>query len=119
MKRSGGERRRARSRHHAGIGEAADVLRLVRAWLHTNVGLQRQPGFVHVTVRLPLGDITAGQMHVLADLAEAYADGTARLTIGQNVLFRWVKVGALQEFYQRLAGRGPRGRAARIPSPTS
>ena len=75
-------------------------------WLHTNVGLQRQAGFVHVTVRLPLGDMTAGQMHVLADLAEAYADGTARLTIGQNVLFRWVKVGSLQELYQRLQAAG-------------
>jgi sulfite reductase (NADPH) hemoprotein beta-component len=75
-------------------------------WLQTNVGLQRQAGFVHVTVRLPLGDMTAGQMHVLADLAEAYADGTARLTIGQNVLFRWVKVGSLQDLYQRLQAAG-------------
>ncbi|MGH6692750.1 MAG: nitrite/sulfite reductase, partial [Gammaproteobacteria bacterium] len=75
-------------------------------WLHTNVGLQRQGGFVHVTVRLPLGDMTAGQMHVLADLAEAYADGTARLTIGQNVLYRWVKVGSLQGLYQRLQAAG-------------
>jgi sulfite reductase (NADPH) hemoprotein beta-component len=75
-------------------------------WTHTNVGLQRQAGFVHVTVRLPLGDMTAGQMHVLADLAEAYSDGTARLTIGQNVLFRWVKVGAIQELYQRLQAAG-------------
>jgi len=75
-------------------------------WMHTNVGLQRQAGYVHVTVRLPLGDVTAGQMRVLADLSEAYADGTARLTIGQNVLFRWVKVGALQELYQRLQAAG-------------
>ena len=81
------------------------------SWMHTNVGLQRQAGFVHVTVRLLLGDMTAGQMHVLADLAEAYSDGTARLTIGQNVLFRWVKVGAIQELYQRLqvAGLGAAG----------
>ena len=75
-------------------------------WMRTNVGLQRQAGFVHVTVRLPLGDMTAGQMHVLADLAEAYSDGTARLTIGQNVLFRWVKAGALQELHRRLVAAG-------------
>jgi sulfite reductase (NADPH) hemoprotein beta-component len=71
-------------------------------WMHTNVGLQRQAGYVHVTVRLPLGDMTAGQMQVLADLGDAYGDGTARFTIGQNVLFRWVRVGALQELYRRL-----------------
>ena len=76
------------------------------SWMHTNVGLQRQAGFVHVTVRLLLGDMTAGQMHVLGDLADAYCDGTARLTIGQNVLFRWVKVGAIQELYQRLQAAG-------------
>ena len=75
-------------------------------WMHTNVGLQRQAGYVHVTVRLPLGDMTAGQMQVLADLSEAYGDGTARLTIGQNLLFRWVKVGALQELYQRFQAAG-------------
>ena len=75
-------------------------------WMRTNVGLQRQAGFVHATVRLPLGDMTAGQMHVLGDLAEAYSDGTARLTIGQNVLFRWVKAEALQELYHRLQAAG-------------
>ena len=102
----GGERGSARPRHHAGIGEAADVLRLVPAWLHTNVGLQRQAGFVHVTVRLPLGDMTAGQMHVLADLAEAYSDGTVatddraerRVPVGES----W----SLQELYQRLQAAG-------------
>jgi len=76
------------------------------SWMKTNVGLQRQPGYVHVTVRLLLGDMTAGQMHVLADLAEAYSDGTARLTVGQNVLFRWVKVTALQDLYQHLQAAG-------------
>ena len=76
------------------------------SWMQTNVGLQRQVGFVHVTVRLPLGDMTAGQMHVLGDLVDAYGDGTARLTIGQNVLLRWVKVGVIQEFYQRLQAAG-------------
>ena len=75
-------------------------------WMHTNVGLQRQAGFVHVTVRLPLGDVTAGQMQALADLADAYSDGTARLTIGQNIVYRWVKVGAIQELYQRLQAAG-------------
>ena len=88
-------------------------------WLHTNVGLQRQAGFVHVTVRLPLGDMTAGQMHVLADLAEAYADGTARLTIGQNVLYRWVKVGVAPGALSAAPGRRVSGPLARTPSPTS
>jgi sulfite reductase (NADPH) hemoprotein beta-component len=42
-------------------------------------------------------------MRVLADLAEAYGDGTVRLTIDQNVLYRWVKAESVEPFYQRLA----------------
>jgi sulfite reductase (NADPH) hemoprotein beta-component len=71
-------------------------------WMRRNVAKQRQPGYHHVVVRLPLGDFTAGQMRVLADLSEAYADGTMRLTIEQNVLFRWVKTDAIEPLYQRL-----------------
>ena len=44
-------------------------------WMRSNVSKQRQQGYYHVTVRLPLGDFTAGQMRVLADLSEAYGDG--------------------------------------------
>jgi hypothetical protein len=40
-------------------------------WMRRNVSPQKQDGYCHVTVRLPLGDFTAGQMRVLADLADA------------------------------------------------
>jgi sulfite reductase (NADPH) hemoprotein beta-component len=75
-------------------------------WMRSNVSKQRQPGYYHVTVRLPLGDFTAGQMRVLADLSEAYGDGSMRLTVEQNVLFRWVTRPAIEPFYQRLAAAG-------------
>jgi sulfite reductase (NADPH) hemoprotein beta-component len=75
-------------------------------WLARNVSRQRQDGYCHVTVRLPLGDFTAGQMRVLADLAEAYGDGTMRLTVEQNVLYRWVKKEAVEPLHQRLSAAG-------------
>jgi sulfite reductase (NADPH) hemoprotein beta-component len=75
-------------------------------WMRSNVSKQRQAGYCHVTVRLPLGDFTSGQMRVLADLAEAYGDGSMRLTVEQNVLFRWVKTSSVEPFYQRLAAAG-------------
>jgi sulfite reductase beta subunit-like hemoprotein len=75
-------------------------------WMRRNVTRQRQPGYCHVTVRLPLGDFTAGQMRVLADLADAYGDGATRLTVEQNVLFRWVRTESLEPFYHRLAAAG-------------
>ena len=74
--------------------------------MRSNVSRQKQAGYCHVTVRLPLGDFTAGQMRVLADLAEAYGDGTMRLTVEQNVLYRWVKTESVEPFYQRLAAAG-------------
>jgi sulfite reductase beta subunit-like hemoprotein len=75
-------------------------------WTRSNVRRQRQAGYVCVTARLPLGDFTAGQAQVLADLAEAYADGMVRLSIDQNVIFRWVPASAVQGFYDRLDAAG-------------
>jgi sulfite reductase (NADPH) hemoprotein beta-component len=75
-------------------------------WLSSNVSRQRQAGYCHVTARLPLGDFTAGQMRVLADLAEAYSDGTVRLTPEQNVVFRWVKQESVEPMHQRLEAAG-------------
>jgi sulfite reductase (NADPH) hemoprotein beta-component len=75
-------------------------------WLRSNVTRQKQPEYCHVTVRLPLGDFTSGQMRVLADLAEAYGDGTMRLTVDQNVLYRWVQRESVEPFYQRLVAAG-------------
>jgi sulfite reductase (NADPH) hemoprotein beta-component len=74
--------------------------------MRRNVSRQRQTGYCHVTVRLPLGDFTSGQMRVLADLSEAYGDGTMRLTVDQNVLYRWVKTESIEPFYQRLSAAG-------------
>jgi len=73
------------------------------AFRSTNVRPQRQPGFSTVVVRLPLGDVTAPQLRLLGDLALAYADGTARLTIAQNLVIRWVRTDEIPELYERLA----------------
>jgi sulfite reductase (NADPH) hemoprotein beta-component len=43
---------------------------------------------------------------VLADLADAYGDGEMRLTVEQNVLYRWVKRTSVEALYQRLAAAG-------------
>jgi sulfite reductase beta subunit-like hemoprotein len=75
-------------------------------WMRSNVIKQRQDGYFHVIARLPLGDFTAGQMRVLADLGDAYADGSMRLTVDQNVLYRWVKKDAIKPFYDRLVAAG-------------
>src|SRR4029077_16902638 len=55
---------------------------------------------------VPLGDMTSAQMRVIADLASAYGDGTIRVTMDQNFVFRWVKAADLRPLYGRLAAAG-------------
>jgi len=72
-------------------------------WRATNVRPQKQFGYVMATATVPLGDLTSEQMRVLADLADAYSDGSVRVTVEQNLVFRWVAVGDVRELYRRLA----------------
>jgi len=76
------------------------------AWAATNVKRQRQAGFVTAALTLPLGDVTAEQLRAIADLARAYADGTARFTSNQDLLLRWVREEELPELHCRLAAAG-------------
>jgi len=75
-------------------------------WLRTNLRPQKQGEYSQVTVSLELGDITSGQMRALAVLARAYADGTVRVTVDQNLVMRWVKSGQVPGLYRRLAAAG-------------
>jgi sulfite reductase (NADPH) hemoprotein beta-component len=76
------------------------------AWERANVRKQRQPGYALVIVSLPLGDITSGQLRVVADLAAAYGDGMIRVTADQDLLLRWIRVSDLKPFHDRLAAAG-------------
>ncbi|MXX11674.1 MAG: HEPN domain-containing protein [Nitrospira sp. SB0677_bin_15] len=75
-------------------------------WCRTNVVKQRQDGFSAAVLRLPTGDITAGQMLVVADLAERYSNGNVRTTIGQNLIIRWVGDEQLEAFHEELNAHG-------------
>jgi sulfite reductase (NADPH) hemoprotein beta-component len=72
-------------------------------WRSTNVSPQKQFGYVIATATVPLGDMTSEQMRVVGELALAYSDGTVRVTVDQNLVFRWVSVGDLRELYRRLS----------------
>ncbi len=75
-------------------------------WRTTNVQPQKQFGYVIATATVPLGDFTSEQMRVVAELSRAYSDGTVRVTMDQNLLFRWVKISDIRELYARLAAAG-------------
>ena len=76
------------------------------AWRATNVRPQKQPGFAIVVATVPLGDLTAEQMRVVGELALAYGDGMVRVTMEQDLVFRWVKTAAVEPLYRRLAAAG-------------
>ncbi|MBI1787319.1 MAG: nitrite/sulfite reductase [Acidobacteria bacterium] len=75
-------------------------------WSKTNVYRQRQAGYAVVTVALPLGDVTAGQLRTLADLARKYVKDTIRTTVEQNIVLRWVSEADLPELYKELKQAG-------------
>ncbi|MFN7922870.1 MAG: nitrite/sulfite reductase [Bryobacteraceae bacterium] len=73
------------------------------AWYKTNVYHQRQAGYTTVTISLPLGDLTADQLRVVADLARKYVKETVRSTVEQNIVLRWVSMADLPALYAELA----------------
>jgi len=75
-------------------------------WLKTNTRAQKQPGYVVVTVALPLGDITANQLRALADIVRRFTKETIRTTIEQNFVIRWVSQNDLPEVYKALEAVG-------------
>lgn len=71
-------------------------------WLKTNLREQRQPGYVTVTVALPLGDLTADQTRSLADIVRQFTNDTVRTTVEQNFVIRWVSKADVPALYAAL-----------------
>ena len=83
-------------------------------WLKSNTRAQKQPGYVTVTVTLPLGDITANQLRSLADIVRRFTKETVRTTVEQNFVIRWVSKSDLPDIYKALdaVGLGDSGAGA-------
>jgi sulfite reductase (ferredoxin) len=75
-------------------------------WYGTNVYRQKQPGYVAATVTLPMGDITAGQLRDLAQIARRYIKDTIRTTVEQNIVLRWVSEADLPQLFSTLKAVG-------------
>jgi sulfite reductase beta subunit-like hemoprotein len=77
-----------------------------RNWARTNVRPQKQAGWSMVVVTTVLGDLTAMQMRVLGELASTLGDGLVRVTMDQNLLFRWVRSRDVELMYRSLSAAG-------------
>jgi sulfite reductase (ferredoxin) len=84
-------------------GEALELGEAFENWKSTNIYRQRQEGFATVTIALPLGDITSAQMRHLANITRRFTRDTARTTVEQNILLRWIHEADLPALYQALS----------------
>ena len=73
-----------------------------RAWLKSNTSGQKQAGYSHVVVFLPLGDITSDQLRGFARIVRKYTRGTLRTMVQQNFMLRWIPHGDLPALYEDL-----------------
>jgi sulfite reductase (ferredoxin) len=68
----------------------------------TNVAAQRQRGFSTVEVKVRRGDLTPDQLRGLGEIMREYCGGSARTTVHQNLVLRWVRDEAIYEVWRRL-----------------
>jgi sulfite reductase (NADPH) hemoprotein beta-component len=92
---------------------AADCERnpLFANWVKHNTVAHRIAGYRAVTVSLkatgnPPGDITAGQLDLLADLCERYSFGELRTTHQQNIVLADVQARDIMPLWQALQNAG-------------
>ena len=93
------------------LGAHRGAERAFARWLERNVRPHRSPAYAAVTLSLkpigiPPGDVTDTQLEAIADLAEAFSCGEARITHHQNLVLADVRRADLYRLWQRL---GPLG----------
>lgn len=81
------------------------------AWVKRCVHPHKQAGYRAVTLSLkphgkPPGDITAEQMHLVADLADAYSFGELRSSHEQNLILADVKLSDLFAVWEKARAAG-------------
>jgi sulfite reductase beta subunit-like hemoprotein len=69
---------------------------------NANVSAQRQEGFSAVQVKVTRGDLTPEQFRGLGQIMRDYTGGSARTTVHQNLLLRWVRDESVYDVWQRL-----------------
>jgi sulfite reductase beta subunit-like hemoprotein len=70
--------------------------------MQSNVQAQRQEGFSTVEVKIRRGDLTPDQLRGLGQILRDYTGGSARTTVHQNFVLRWVRDDSAYEVWRRL-----------------
>ncbi|CAA9238070.1 MAG: hypothetical protein AVDCRST_MAG50-1516 [uncultured Acidimicrobiales bacterium] len=83
--------------------DAREILRVLPpgGW-SVGVRPQRRTGKALVTVEVPMGDLTSGDLERIADLSERTADGAMTLSRDQDIVLRDVDLGRVAELREEL-----------------
>ncbi|HSI28194.1 MAG TPA: nitrite/sulfite reductase, partial [Methylophilus sp.] len=97
--------------HEASFDAAVACNPAFAAWIKRNVQPHRVPGYRAVTLSLKPhgkapGDVTSEQMHVVADLADAYSFGELRSSHEQNLILADVKLSDLFAVWEKAREAG-------------
>jgi sulfite reductase beta subunit-like hemoprotein len=83
-------------------GDTRDFTR----FLETNTDPQRQEGFSTVEVKVTRGDLDPEQLRGLARVMREHAGPSARTTVQQNLVLRWVRDESVYEVWRALQELG-------------
>ncbi|HEX3830750.1 MAG TPA: nitrite/sulfite reductase [Solirubrobacteraceae bacterium] len=72
-------------------------------FFESNVAPQRQHGFSTVEVKIRRGDLTPEQLRGLGETMRRYSGGSARTTVHQNLVLRWVRDDSVYEVWRALS----------------
>jgi sulfite reductase beta subunit-like hemoprotein len=75
-------------------------------FLESNVQAQRQRGFSTVEVTIERGDVTPEQLRGLGQIMREFTGGSARTTVHQNLVLRWVRDESVYDVWKRLGELG-------------
>ena len=75
-------------------------------FVESNVQAQRQDGFATVEIKVVRGDLTPEQLRGVGEIMRRYSGGSARTTVHQNLVLRWVRDDSVYEVWQELLQLG-------------
>jgi nitrite reductase (NADH) large subunit len=67
---------------------------------------QRQPGYVRLTVAVPLGELRAEQLRAVGRIARRHGNGIVHFTKDQNLALHWIPVRKIGRAVQALKAAG-------------
>lgn len=82
--------------------QGVEDLKAFNRWAKTNVSVQKQAGYVSVILKVRNGNISSEEARILSDIITNYSEDSARITIEQNLLLRFVPEKYLTNLYNAL-----------------